>query len=345
MPITTQTAKKLQSCLIVGYKENIVIENGADMSRYRVRPFFFLVTIFVALFCVSVPSQTFAQKKQGGVSVIVNGNPITKTDIGHRKAFLRLQGRSGNLDAAAREDMIEEMLKRVEVKSRNIDIPQPEVDNAFAGFASRNGMSVAQLSNMLNQAGVTAGHFKTYIMVQMGWGRLVSARIRSETMLTEQDAVQRSLANGGVKPSTNEYRLQQIIFVVPANRRSAILGKRRAEANVLRSKINGCDNLRDLTKGMMDVTLRQPPRVLELELPDEWSKSITATPAGKATPPLDTPRGIEIMVVCSIRQTNDDRAARLIYALEDGGVNQKKAEAIERKYISELREKAKIRTP
>jgi len=315
------------------------------MLRHRVLPLFFFLMSVIALACAGSLSEALAQKRTGGVAVIVNGNPITHTEIRHRKAFLRLQGRGGNLDALAREDMIEEMLKRVELKSRNIDIPQGEVDNAFAGFASRNRMSVAQLTNMLTQAGVTAQHFKTYIMVQMGWGRLVSARIRSETMVSEQDAVQRSLANGGVKPSTNEYQLQQIIFVVPANRRSAILSKRRAEANALRSKINGCDNLRQLTKGMLDVTLRQPPRVLELELPDEWSKSITSTPAGKATPPLDTPRGIELMVVCSVRKTNDDRAVRLIYSLEDGGVNQQKAEAIERKYIKELREKAKIRTP
>jgi len=313
------------------------------MSRLNF-PLPFIIAIFAIVFswfCVSSPA--LAQK--GGTAVIVNGNPITHTEIRQRKAFLRLQRRSGNLDALAREDMIEEMLKRVELKSRNIDIPQTEVDNAFAGFASRNGMNAAQLTNMLSQAGVTAQHFKTYIMVQMGWGRLVSTRIRSETMLSEQDAVQRSLKNGGVKPSTNEYQLQQVIFVVPANRRAAILGKRRNEANALRAKITGCDNLRQLTKGMLDVTVRQPPRVLEMELPDEWSKSIIATPAGKATPPLDTPRGIELMVVCSVRKTNDDRAVRLIYTLEDGGVNQQKAEAIERKYISELREKAKIRTP
>jgi len=307
----------------------------------------FSLSLLLVIFAISwleIPSLAWAQNKTG-VAVIVNGNPITHTEMRHRKAFLRLQGRGGNLDAAAREDMIEEMLKRVELKTRNIDIPQAEVDGAFAGFASRNNMNTAQLTNMLSQAGVTAQHFKTYIMVQMGWGRLVSARIRSESMVSEQDAVQRSLANGGVKPSTNEYRLQQVIFVVPANRRAKILGKRRAEANALRAKINGCDDLRQLTKGMLDVTVRQPPRVLELELPDEWSKSIKATPEGKATPPLDTPRGVELMVVCSVRKTDNDRAVRLIYTLEDGGMNQQKAEAIERKYIKELREKAKIRTP
>jgi len=316
------------------------------MVRDRFSPSLFLLTWLVgavALFYAGFASPAVAQKQ--GVAVIVNSNPITHTEIRHRKAFLRLQGRGGNLDAAAREEMIEEMLKRVELKSRNIDISQNEVDTAFAGFASRNNMTVAQLTNMLSQAGLTAQHFKTYIMVQMGWGRLVSSRIRSEAMVSEQDAVKRSKANGGVKPSTNEYRLQQIIFVVPANRRGAILGKRRAEANALRAKINGCENLRSLTKGMIDVTLRQPPRVLEMELPDEWAKSIKSTPAGKATAPLDTARGVEVMVVCEVRKTNDDRAVRLIYTLEDGGMDEKKAEAIERQYIKELREKAKIRTP
>jgi len=169
--------------------------------------------------------------------------------------------------------------------------------------------------------------------------------VRSEIMVSEQDAVRRVQESGGVKPSINQYRLQQVIFVVPSNRRAKLLTKRRAEANAFRGKVEGCDNLRQLTKGVMDVTIRQPPRVLELELPDEWAKSIKATPQGKATPPLDTARGVEVMVVCSVQKTSNDRAVQLIYTAQDSGNDGEKAAEIERKYMKELRDKARIEKP
>lgn len=151
------------------------------------------------------------------VKVIVSGNAITNSDIKHRMAFLKLQRKSGNLNQLARNRLTEEMLKRIEMKSRGINISDKEVDDAYAGFASRNKMTLAQLNQVMNQSGVTPEHFKKYIMVQMGWGRLVSARFRATGMVSEQEAVQRMLKNGGKKPVATEYHLQQVIFVVPAS--------------------------------------------------------------------------------------------------------------------------------
>ena len=210
-----------------------------------------LAFIFAATACVAgMSSQAFSasrksvpQNVQAGqttVAVIVNGNAITNYDIQRRAAFLKLQRRQGNLPALAKSELIEEMLKRVEMKKRNISVSDEEVNKAFSGFAERNHMTVAQLTQMFAQTGVTADHFKDYIRTQMGWGRLVSARYRAEGgIITEQEAVQRMIKNGGVKPTANEYELQQVIFVVPSNRRSAILGKRKQDAELFRAKFAG----------------------------------------------------------------------------------------------------------
>ncbi|MHC5306819.1 SurA N-terminal domain-containing protein [Bartonella sp. LJL80] len=284
---------------------------------------------------------------QTAVAVIVDGNAITNYDIQRRAAFLKLQRRNGNLNALAKEELIEEMLKRVEMKRRNIDVSDNEVNNAFAGFAERNHMTVAQMTQMLAQAGVTADHFKTYIRVQMGWGRLVSARYRAEGgMITEQEAVQRMIKNGGVKPSTNEYALQQVIFVVPANRRATILGKRKQDANNFRANFTGCDNLKNQATKMLDVTVRNLGRILEPQLPEEWDKAVRATPAGKMTPPQETPRGVEALAVCEIKKVSDDKVAQLVFSIQDNEkTGDKKAEDLSAKYVKELRDKARIQNP
>ncbi|WP_343313970.1 peptidylprolyl isomerase [Brucella sp. BE17] len=298
-----------------------------------------------ALGAVALPNPAHATG-EAEVKVIVSGNAITNGDIRKRAAFLKLQRKGGNINQLARQELTDEMLKRIEMKSRNINVPDQEVDQAYAGFATRNKMSVAQLNQVMNQAGITPDHFKKYIMVQMGWGRLVGARFRSSGMVSEQEAVQRMLKDGGKKPVATEYQLQQVIFVVPNSKRSpALLAKRKQEANALRSRFQNCGTTRQQAKGILDVTVRDLGRIIEQQLPPEWSKAVKAAGSGRATPPQDTEKGVEFLAVCSTRQVSDDRVAQLVFSMEgtgSGDSQEKKAEALSAKYLAELREKAKI---
>ncbi|ERM02719.1 molecular chaperone SurA [Brucella intermedia 229E] len=298
----------------------------------------------------TVAAPAFAAGAGSEVKVIVSGNAITNSDIQHRMAFLKLQRKGGNLAQVAKQELTDEMLKRIEMKSRGIDISDRQVDEAYAGFATRNKMSLAQLNQLMNQSGVTPDHFKKYIMVQMGWGgRLVSARFRATGMVSEQEAVQRMLKDGGKKPVATEYRLQQVIFVVPASKRSppALLAKRKQEANALRSRFQNCDATRQQAKGILDVTVRDLGRIIEQQLPNEWSKAIKSTSVGGTTPPpQETEKGVEFLAVCSTRQVSDDRVAQLVFSMEGADSppagQEKKAEQLSEKYLGELREKAKI---
>lgn len=280
------------------------------------------------------------------IKVIVNNNPITNVDIANRAAFLKLQRRGGNLNQIAKDELVEEMLKRVEMKSRGIVVTDQEIETAYAGFASRNKMNKSQLDQLMNQAGITPQHFKTFVMVQMGWNRAIGARFRAEGMMTEQDAVQRMLKDGGKKPSSSEYTLQQVIFVVPAaNRSAAVMAKRRGEANALRNRFSSCENTRAQTKGMLDVTVRDLGRHLELQLPPEWSKQLKTTAVGRATGVQDTEKGVEFLAVCAKRTVSDDKVAQLTFSMEGmsgNGDQEKKGEELSKKYVKELRERAKI---
>ncbi|PWL18181.1 molecular chaperone SurA [Falsochrobactrum shanghaiense] len=288
----------------------------------------------------------FAASGGTEVKIIVSGNAITSGDIQRRVAFLKLQRKGGNLNQIARQELTDDMLKRVEMKTRGINISDQEVDQAYAGFATRNKMSVTQLNQLMNQAGITPDHFKKFIMVQMGWGRLVSARFRSDGMISEQDAVQRMLKDGGKKPVATEYHLQQVIFVVPNSKRSpAALAKRRQDANAVRSRFQTCDTTRQQAKGIIDVTVRDLGRIIEQQLPPEWAKDIKATGVNRTTPPHDTEKGVEFLAVCATRQVSDDRVAQLVFSMEgvDSAAGQeKKAEEMSSKYLEELRKDAKI---
>jgi peptidyl-prolyl cis-trans isomerase SurA len=274
------------------------------------------------------------------IKVVVNSQAVTSYDIARRKAFLGLQRRKGNLTKIATDELIDEALKREAVQRAGFRIPDSQVNAAFANFAKTNNMSAGQLTQILNQAGVTANHFKEFIRLQIGWGQTVAAGSRSGSgLMSEQDVVAKMLERGGAKPTSTEYTLQQVIFVVPQARRNSEISRRRKEANNMRGRINGCEGTLDLAKQLRDVTVRDLGRVLELRLPENWKKDVTGLNAGQTTRVKDTENGVEFIVVCKARAVSDDRVAQLEFSTEalEGGGDDRGADILD-----QLRKNARI---
>lgn len=295
-----------------------------------------VATASVSLATMSQPA--FASE----IKYVVNNVAITTGDIQHRAAFLRLQKRKGN----ASDEMIEQTLRLAEARRLGIRISDQQVNDAYARFASNNKMQLAQLDGIMDKSGVTKQHFKEFIRAQMAWNQALTMRYRAEQGgggMSEQDAVRKMLQKGGSKPSATEYLLQQVIFVVPAAERGALMAKRKREAEAMRARFNGCGTTREFAKGLIDVTVRDLGRVLAPQLPADWADQIKATKAGGATNVRETERGIEFIGICSAREVSDDKTAQLM--LQNEGLNGKKddaADELSKKYVSELKAKAVI---
>ena len=281
------------------------------------------------------------QAASSTVIAVVNNSPVTSGDVERRAAFLRLQRAKGNLRAMAREQMIDDTLKRDEILRLKASVSQAEVDASYARFASTNKMTLKQLGQVLDQAGVGSQHFKQYIALQMSWPRVVNARYAGGGT-NGKSLVERMQENGGKKPVTTEYFLKQVIFVVPEKRRNAILGKRKSEAEASRSKFPGCDQAKIFAATMHDVSIRDLGRVLAPQLPEDW-KPLIEKSNGQTTGTRVTERGVEYLAICKKREVNDDVAAEMVFRAEDLA-NSKGNEGDEnsKKYIAELRKKATI---
>ena len=272
------------------------------------------------------------------IKYVVNDIPITSGDIAHRAAFLKLQHKKG--DPA--QEMIDQTLRLAEAKRLGIRIGDAQVEAAYQRFATGNKMQLSQLDGVMEKSGVGKDHFKEFIRAQMAWNQALSARYRSGEggSVTEQDAVRRMLDKGGAKPSATEYMLQQVIFVVPAAERSATLAKRKREADAMRARFNGCTTTREFAKGLIDVTVRDLGRILAPQLPPDWAEQIKATKVGGATVTRETERGIEFIGICSSREVSDDKTAQMVFQSEGSG--DKDADALSKKYVDELKAKARI---
>lgn len=285
---------------------------------------------------------TATQSQAAEVKYIVNKEPITSYDIQRRTAMLKLMQRRGNLRQIATDEMIEQVLRDQEARRLRISISNAQVDSAYERFAKSNRLSVRQMDGILGQAGVTKDHFKAFIRSQMAWGQAVSQR-GSAAGRNIDDAI-RNMMKDGVKPSTTEYVLQQVILVVPERERRAILGRRKKEAQSLRKQMTSCDTSRAVAATMLDVSIRDLGRVLEPELPPEWEKPVKAAQAGTATSSIETERGVEFLLICSTRQASDDRVAQLLYQQEQAAASGGQDDALSQTYTAELRQRAQIIT-
>jgi peptidyl-prolyl cis-trans isomerase SurA len=277
------------------------------------------------------------------VRVVVNGTALTSGDVAKRQAFLRLQHQKA--DAKSAEDqLIEQTLKEQEISRVRMSVSKDDVDASFARFATGNKLTTAQMTQILSQAGVGVDHFKAFIAVQMSWPRLVNARYGNSNKMSNADLVARMMENNKQKPETTEYILQQMIFVVPANKKG-IVGKRKSEAEASRSKYPGCEQAKVFAATMRDVSVRDLGRMLAPELPPEW-KPLVEQAKGNTTATRVTEKGVEYLAICSQRQVSDDQAAEMVFREEDLNKAKDKNAPPENsnstKYLEELRKKAQI---
>lgn len=275
------------------------------------------------------------------IKIIVNNQAITSVDIARRVAFLKLQRTKGNLGTKAREQLVEEALKLQEAARVRLLVSDAQVDAAFERFAASNNLSSKQMTQVLNQAGVTPKHFKSFIQVQMSWPRVAQALGGGGASgMSTQDLVSKMLERGSDKPSTTEYILQQVIFVVPASKRSnSVLNARKREADQLRGRYQGCDNAASHIAGLRDVTLRQLGRIMQPQLPTEWKPLIEKTKAGSATATRITDRGVEFLVICSAKTVSDDKAAEMVFRAENDDAGESE---VAKKHLAVLRKRAVI---
>jgi peptidyl-prolyl cis-trans isomerase SurA len=278
-----------------------------------------------------------------GISAIVNGTVITSGDVAKRENFLKLRHVPGNLKKKAQEEMVDETLMRDEIIRVGTSVSTDDVNAAFARFAGNNHMDPGKLTAILQQAGIGPEHFKAYIGIQMSWPRTVQARYGGGKQMSNQDLVVRMQQDNGKKPVTNEYILQQMIFVVPESKRKQILGKRKAEAEASRKTYPGCEQAKAFAATMHDVSVREIGRVMEPQLPEAWKADIIKAQVGGTTPSQATDRGVEYISICKKRQVSDDVAAEIVYQNQDLEKAEKAGDdPNSKKYLAELHKTAQI---
>lgn len=324
------------------------ITGMTSKSDYSPRAGAAVAVLFGVVFSVLAlaPPPAFAST----IRVLVNDEPITSYDIQERGKMLRVftGGKQGEKQAV--EQLIEERLMRQEAKRRNVEIGDAELDQEINNRARAAKLTGAQFTQALRQAGVDPQTFKDFLRANLAWQQVVRARFRATIKITEQDVTAALTARPPADPAAEgaaegedqtvfEYRLQPIIFIVPAGAGAGAETARRSEASAFRSAFQGCDQSLAQAAATPGIVVKPQIRREEGQLGAALQEALATLEVGGTTEPEKVEEGIQIIAICA-KNTIAGQTEAAVEARED--LSSERGALLARRYLRDLRADAAI---
>src|SRR4051812_13474713 len=202
-----------------------------------------------ALFLMMLVSPLHAQS----VVVMVNGEPITHYDIEQRSKLNFLTTHKAADRKQVINELIDEKVKIREAKKFGVDPSSSDIDQSYASMSSRMRITPDQLTKSLESQGIRPETLKARIKAEMVWTSLVRGRYKESLQVGEKDvaaAVQGSGPDDKQESEAFEYRMQPIVLIVPRGSAPSAIESRQKEAEVLRNRVQSCDEANALFKSM-----------------------------------------------------------------------------------------------
>src|SRR5262249_41085730 len=152
---------------------------------------------------------------QAQIVALVNGDPITALDVARRTKLIQLSTQKTPTRQEVLDELIEDKLK-VHLGKRYIsEVPQREIEGAFATIARRAGMPADQFTKSLTAAGISVEGLKERIHADFVWGQIIRGKFRASLQVGDQEVAVKLQGKEKQEAPGYDYTLRPILFVVP----------------------------------------------------------------------------------------------------------------------------------
>ncbi|HEX9320988.1 MAG TPA: SurA N-terminal domain-containing protein [Xanthobacteraceae bacterium] len=276
------------------------------------------------------------------VAALVNGDPITVLDVTHRMRLTEISTHKQQSREEALNDLINEKLKLQIARRYIINITDRDVDQTFAGMARHAGLNSQQFADQLSKAGIDVPALKARIKADIGWSAIIRGKFQGSLQVGEKeilDAAKARKKDDKPTPAAFQFKLRQVLLIVPRGSPESAYEARKKEAEALRARFQGCEEGVAAARTLRDVTVRDEITRSSLDVPAKQREVLDATPVGGLTPPGVTQLGVEVFAVCSKEPTKGDSPEEREVREE---ISNQRYEAQSKRYLEELRRSAMI---
>ena len=278
-----------------------------------------------------------ASRALAQVAALVNGDPITVLDITQRIRLTEISTHKQQSREEALNDLIDERLKLQTARRYIINITDKDVDNAFTSMAQHAGLTAQQFSDALSKAGISVPALKGRIRADIGWNAIIRGKFQGSLEVGEAEilaAVQARKKDDKPTPAY-QFRLRQILFIVPRGSPESAFEARKKEAEALRARFENCEDGIQLARTLRDVTVRDAITRSSLDVPTKQRQILDSTPVGRLTQPDATRLGVEMFAVCSREETRGGASAEEREVRAE--IMNQRYEVQSKRYLEELR--------
>ena len=267
-------------------------------------------TSFIALIAVSLlallPSTIVRAQDAQGIAAIVNEDVISMHDLDSRVTLVLVTSNLEDTPANRRRllpevlrTLIDETLKRQEMRKQNITVSQADLDRALAQVAQQLRVEQGDLAAYLQQRGVVMSTLIEQLEAEIGWIKAVQ-RLAGDRAIISRSDVDEELSR--VRSSGAEYHLGEIFL--PADD-SADQAKVEQQALQLVSEARGGANFPALAR-----TFSQGPSAVEggdlgwvtrEDLDDQIEKVVSQMQPGQVSDPVRAQGGYFILFLAGRR--------------------------------------------
>ena len=295
------------------------------------------VALLAAAILLAVAPGARAQQ----VVALVDGEPITSLDVEQRSKFVKMSTSKEPTRQQVLDGLIDEILEIREAHRFSIDVPDSEVDKAFANVASHMGGDAKKLTEVLEHGGASAGTLKQRLKAELSWTNLVRGRYKASLEIADTDVEAELQLHkpDEAKAVGYEYVMRPVVFVVPRGSPDAAYEARKREAEGLRTRFQSCNEGLSFARALREVAVRDQFTKFSADLPQELRDILDKTESGHLTPPDQTAEGIQMFALCSKKETTADTPGKREVRDE---MFQKKFGAQAKRYLARLRSAAMI---
>jgi peptidyl-prolyl cis-trans isomerase SurA len=273
------------------------------------------------------------------IVAIVNGEPITATDIANRTKLIQLSTQKAPPRQEVLDELIDDHLK-VQLSKRYIaEVPKREIESSFATIARRAGMSPQAFAAALTKSGISVDGLKARIHADFVWSQIVRGKFQGSLQVGDKDVFVALKEKNKPDLAGTEYSVRPIVFLVTSGSAPAVYEARKREAESLRGRFLGCEAGMRLAMAIPDVAVRDLIRRQSADLGAPQREVLDKTEIGRLTPPELTMQGVETFAVCGKESTTADTPSRR--EVRDAMFTER-YQTLAKKFLKELRSQALI---
>lgn len=285
---------------------------------------------------VAVPAGAFAQ-----VVVIANGSPITAYDIEQRTKLITTSTHKAPTRQEVIQELIDDRIKITKAKSYGFEVPDAEVDQAFANMAKNQQLSPQQFTQVIERAGISPTTIKARVRAELTWSQLVRGRYSASLEIGESEITkalsERNASQGDVAGYI--YTLYPVMILVPPGSSAAVMEAKRREAENLRGRFVSCNEGLAFSRALRDVAVREPISRSSADLTPQLREVLGSIQVGHLTTPEPTAQGLQMFALCDKKESKTDSPLKREVRQE---LYSKRFEIESKRFLDEIRKSAMI---